>query len=165
MADELTRLAGRNGNVWREYCRGATMDALAERYNISMQRVSQVIAQVADSIPQQERAALIAQEVDYMREVRLGILELWDSPAPPVTQRSGDGWEYVRDPEGRLAYDYSGRLHAANLALKYSERMHKLLGLEAATKVDIGASEEAASRLAAAEALAHLHGGTEEEAS
>jgi hypothetical protein len=160
---EALRHAGRNGAIWREHCRGATQEALAIKYDLSNQRVAQIIAAVRGAIPQQERAELVAQEVDHMRDVRTEIMELWDGDPVPVTQRVGEGWEYVRAPDGgEIAMDHGGRLHAVRLALEYTKQMHRVLGLESATRVDVGISEEAAASRAAAEALAQLHGGTGE---
>lgn len=165
MAGEQERLMGRNGELWRAYCRGTTQEALAAQYGLSQSAVSDAIRKVADSIPMQERQELIAQEVDHFRKMREEILDLWDAEPAPVTQRAGDGWDFVTVPGKRDEYvqDHTGRLNAARLALEYSKRMHALLGLDAAQRMDLGVSEEAAARLAAAEALVHLHGGSGEE--
>lgn len=158
---EQVRLMGRNGALWREHCRGTTQEALAEKYGLSQTAVSNAIRAVADGIPQQERAEIIAQEVDFFRDMRLKLLEIFDMEAAPVT--AGKDGDLVRDPtSGDYVRDHTGRLNAARMALSYSERMHKLLGLEAAQKLDIGPGEEEASKLAAAQAVAHLHGGSDE---
>lgn len=154
---------GRNGALWREYCRGTTQEALAEKYGVSQATVSDALAKVADSIPQQERAAIVAQEVDFFRDMRLRLLEVFEEKAAPVT--AGKDGDLVKDPStGEYVRDHTGRLNAARMALAYSERMHKLLGLEAAQKLDIGAGEEEAAKLAAAAALSHLHGGSDDSA-
>lgn len=163
MAERL-RLMGRNGALWREHCRGATQEALAEKYGVSQATVSNAIRAVADGIPQQERAEIIAQEVDFFRDMRMQLLEVFDQAAAPVT--AGKDGDLVRDPAtGEYVRDHTGRLNAARMALQYSERMHKLLGLEAAMKLDVGNSEEEAARLAAAQAVAHLHGGDDAQGS
>lgn len=155
---ESPRLMGRNGAIWREYCRGATQEALAEKYALSQQHVGEIINKVADSIPQQERTRLINEEVDFFRAMRVEALAVWDMPAAPVT--AGKDGDIVRDPTTQeVVRDHSGRIAAARLALDMSARMHKLLGLEAATKLDVGVGEEEAAKRAASEALAHLHGG------
>lgn len=58
------RLDGRNGDIWRAYVGGATQEAIASEYGVSQQRVSQVLAEVRDSIPDTARtdAALLAHE-------------------------------------------------------------------------------------------------------
>ena len=151
-------LAGRNGSVWRDYVRGATQEALAEKYNVSQPRISQIISEVRDSIPQQEREALIKEEIDFLRRMRWELLEVWDMKAAPVT--AGQLGEIVKDPEtGEPVRDHSGRLAAAARIESYSARMHKLLGLEASQKIDLNVGEEEAAKRAAADALNHLHGG------
>lgn len=162
---ESTRLAGRNGEIWRAYCRGATMEDLAGRYGVTMQRVSQIIEQVADSIPQQERKALVDAEVDFFRQTRTEIMDLWlNTNGAPVT--AGKDGVIVRDPEtGEVVRDHTGRLNALNIAERYSARMHKLLGLDAPLAVHLTGEEAEAAKTAAAEALAHLHGGPDAQTS
>lgn len=156
---ESPRLMGRNGEIWKAYVRGATQEALAEKYNLSQQHVGDIIKTVADSIPERERRDLIKEEVDLFRELRDRVLaEVWDAKAAPVT--AGKDGDVVRDPDDNsIVRDHSGRLAAIDRAVKLSERMHKLLGLEAAMKLDVGPGEEEAAKRAAAEAMSHLHGG------
>lgn len=157
---ESERLMGRNGSIWREYVRGATQEALAAKYGVSQPTVAAAIAYVRDSIPQQERAELVAQEVDYLRQVRSEAMQLWDAVAAPVT--AGKDGEVVRDPEhgDAVVRDHSGRIAGARLALDISRHLARLTGLEASQKVEISTGEEPASQRAAAEAAAYLHGGT-----
>lgn len=156
---ESPRLMGRNGAIWREYVRGATQEALAEKYDLSQQHVGEIIKTVSDSIPERERRDLIKEEVDLFRELRDRVLaEVWDAKAAPVT--AGKDGDIVHDPEsGGIVRDHTGRLAGLDRAIKISERMHKLLGLEAAMKLDVGPGEEEAAKRAAAEAMSHLHGG------
>lgn len=155
---ERKRLEGRNGDIYKKYCRGHTQESLAEEYGISIARVSQIVTQVTETVPNTERVDLIKQEIDFFRDMRVRLLEVFEMTAAPVT--AGKDGDLVRDPAtGEYVRDHTGRLNAARMALSYSERMHKLLGLEAAMKVDIGPGEEEAARLAAARAVAHLHGG------
>ena len=156
---ESIRLYGRNGALWREYCRGATQEDLADKYGISQATVSESIAKVANSIPQRERAELIKEEIDFFRDMRIRLLEVFDLEAAPVT--AGKDGDIVRDPEtGEPVRDHTGRLNAARMALAYSERMHKLLGLEAAMKIETGPAEDEKTKEVASEALTHLHGGS-----
>lgn len=161
---ESPRLMGRNGAIWREYCRGALQEDLALKYKLSQAQISAAIATVADSVPQQERAALIAQEVDFFRELRIQVLELWyNTTGAPVTV--GRDGTVLWDPESNeIVRDHTGRLNAVRVAESISARMHKLLGLEASQKVEIHTGEEDATRTAAAEAHVFLHGGTPGEA-
>jgi DNA-binding CsgD family transcriptional regulator len=156
------RMEGRNGQIWREYVRGATQEALAEKYGIGQQRVSQILAAVREKIGTQERSELIAEEIDLFRDLRADILAtVYDAKGAPVT--AGKDGDIVRDPEtGEVVRDASTKLAALARVEALSARMHKLLGLEATQKIDVNVGEEEASRRAAAEALSRLHGGSSE---
>jgi DNA-binding transcriptional regulator LsrR (DeoR family) len=157
MAESL-RLMGRNGEIWRHYVRGMTQEAIGEKFNLDQSTVSTAIAAVRDSIPQQERDALIKEEIDFLRRMRTELLDVWDMKAAPVT--AGQLGEIVKDPETQeVVRDHSGRLAAAARIESISARMHKLLGLEASQKIDLNVGEEEAAKRAAADALNHLHGG------
>lgn len=58
------RLDGRAGQIWRAYVGGATQEAIAAEHGVSQQRISQVLAEVRESIGDVARmdAALLAQE-------------------------------------------------------------------------------------------------------
>jgi hypothetical protein len=150
----------RDLEIWRRYVRGERQIELARAYNLSQQAISAAIARVRDAMPTSTREDIIAREVDFLEATRAEILDLWvNTNGAPVT--AGKDGDVVRDPDsGEVVRDHTGRLNAARMALAYSERMAKLLGLDAAVRVDLGKSEEAAAIAAAAEAQAHLHGGT-----
>lgn len=61
---ETERLDGRDGKIWCAYVSGVSQEAIAAEHGISQQRVSQVLAEVRDSIGDVARmdAALLAQE-------------------------------------------------------------------------------------------------------
>ena len=61
---ETERLDGRDGKIWGSYVGGMSQDAIAAEHGISQQRVSQVLAEVRESLGDAERmdAALLAQE-------------------------------------------------------------------------------------------------------
>lgn len=61
---ETERLDGRDGKIWSAYVGGMSQDAIAAEHGISQQRVSQVLAEVRASIPDDDRtdAALLARE-------------------------------------------------------------------------------------------------------
>lgn len=154
MNPEEPRLAGRNGSIWRAYCRGTTQAALSEKHGISQQRVSQIIAEVRDAIPLEERDLILKQEIDLLRALREEVLELWDADAPDLVS-NGRLMEGIKDHGGRLA--------ALARAESITARLHKITGVEAAQKVDLSMQgEEEAARRAAADAMTHLHGGTDE---
>lgn len=147
-------LAGRNGQIWKLYCRGLNQEALAEKFDLSQSRISQIINEVRDSIPIEERDAVVKQEVDFLRELRAEVLELWDADAPDLVSNG-------RVIEGTK--DHGGRLAALARAESLTARLHRVLQIDAPVKVDLTlGGEEEATRRAAAEAAVHLHGGTNE---
>jgi hypothetical protein len=149
------RLAGRNGEIWRKFCRGRTQSALAEEYGISQARVSQIIAEVRDGIPTEERENVLKAEIDLLRQLRDEVLNLWD--ADPNKAYAANG----RELEGVV--DHGGRLAALARAESITARLHKITGIEASQKVDLTLQgEEEAARRAAADAIAELHGGTDD---
>lgn len=148
------RLAGRDGDIWRLYCRGMSQGKIARKFEISQQRVSQIIADVRDSIPIEERDALIKRETDLLYTLREEVLELWDADAPDLVS-NGRVIEGVKDHAGRLA--------AVARAESLTARLHRVLGLDAPQKVDLTLpGEVAAAQKAAADAMAHVHGGTDD---
>jgi hypothetical protein len=162
---EDLRLLGRNGLIWRDYCGGATYEKLAARYGISTSRVGQIIAQVRDSIPEEDRAEEIRRSLEMLRELRDGALEVYRmAPAPVFVGKDGtparDPSLTDKDPLGELVRDHTGRLRALETAVKVDQRIAQLLGLDAAQKMDVnvsGQEESAAARLAA-EASSRVRG-------
>lgn len=148
--EEDVRLAGRNGLIWRDYCGGRTQAALAAEHGISQNRVSQIVAQVRDSIPEEDREEEVRRSLEMLRELRAGALEVWRMVAAPVT--AGKDGDLVLDPvSGEYVRDHGGRLRALEAALKVDQRIAQLLGLDAATKLDMNV---AAGETRAAEKLA-----------
>lgn len=157
--EKVVRLQGRNGEIWKEYCRGSTQERIAQRYGITQQAVSHAIRSVRDSIPMEERIDVVKEEIDFFRQMRLEVMDLWDMGAAPMV--AGKDGEIIRDPEtGQIVRDHSGRLNAVRAALQVSERMHKLLGLDAVQKVELNVGEAERAKVAGAEALNFLHGET-----
>jgi hypothetical protein len=152
-SEDEPRLAGRDGEVWRLYCRGRSQAKIGRQFGISQQRVSQIVAEVRDAIPIEERDAIVKQETDLLLTLRDEVLELWDADAPDLVS-NGRVIEGVKDHGGRLA----AIAHAERL----TARLHRVLGIDAPQKVDLNlGGEEEATRRAAVEASIHLHGGTD----
>lgn len=157
--EEDIRLAGRNGVIWRDYCAGVTQEELARREGLSQSRVSQIIAQVRDSIPEEDRELEVQRSLEMLRELRAGALEVYRMRAAPVT--AGKDGDLVVDPEdGTYVRDHTGRLRALETALKVDARIAALLGLDAAQKLDmnVSAGEVRAAEKLAADAAARVHG-------
>lgn len=161
--EELGRLAGRNGTIWRDYCAGMTQEALAKREGLSQARISQIISQVRDSIPDEDRELEVQRSLEMLRELRAGALEVWRMVAAPVTV--GKDGDLLRDPEtDQWVRDHTGRLRALETAVKVDLRISQLLGLDAAVKMDhtvTGVEVAAADRLAQ-EAAARVAGADQE---
>lgn len=162
MADELDRLAGRNGQIWRDYCRGVTQQEIGRKYQLSQNRVSEIIKQVRDSIPEHVRADAVTEIREHLRELRAEASRIADmDPTPVHHPRTG---EILCDLDGRPVYDYAGKIRAMETALRFAESERKLLGLDAAVKVDMHTTDQAAADRAAREAASRLEQeGTEDE--
>lgn len=164
--EELDRLEHRNGVIWRDYCAGRTQESLAAEHSISQARVSQIIRQVRDSIPEETREEEVQRSLEMLRELRAGALEVWHMRAAPVT--AGKDGFVLLDPEDQaVVRDHTGRLRALETALKVDQMIANRLGLDAAQKLDmhVEAGERVAAEALALEARQRLHGGlpTDEE--
>lgn len=130
------RLEGRNGEVWRRHViYGWTQERVAEHFGIGQQRVSEIIAMVRASIPEDSKADLVRASMELIHEVKARALEIADMlPAPVVAGKDGTP---VIDPDtGQWVRDYGGKLRALETALKADDVLAKRLGLDAASKVE-----------------------------
>jgi hypothetical protein len=153
------RLEGRNGIIWRDFCAGATQEALAEEHGISQSRISQIITEVRASLPAADVDAARAEHVEFLNRMRRQAAEIAaKDPAPAYSNGRP-----ILDEDGRQVLDYGGQLKAMETAIRIGERASKLLGLDAPAKIEHGLSEQAsqAAATAAADALSRLHGGAE----
>lgn len=153
--------------IWRDYCGGRTQESLAAEHGISQNRVSQIVAQVRDSLPEEDREEEVRRSLDMLRELRAGALEIWRMAAAPVTVgKDGDllyDPELMEDGERVLVRDHAGRLRALETALKVDHRIATLLGLDAAQKLDMSvATGEARQAERLAEEAARRVAGTED---
>lgn len=125
------RLAERDAQIWADYVKGKTQRELAEEHGIGQQRISQIIDQVRTDIPQETKEAIVVREAELLTSIRRDVVEL-------IGEARTEGAH-------RVFLDGIDRL------VRLSERHARLLGLDAASKVDIGMTEEteATARLAA----------------
>lgn len=154
------RLDGRNGEIYRAYLMGKTQEAIAEQHGIDQTRVSQIIKATIASIPEEdlaERRKRVLDGLDMLSQVAAEVME------DGVAQAWSNGRPMTNE-DGTPILDYGARLAAVDRLLKIGERQAKLLGLDAAQRVDVAVSEQAkeAMSAAAAEAIARLAGPTEE---
>ena len=150
----------RDLEMWRHHVRGKRQADIARMYGITQQSVCDAIARHRATIPEETRDQITRREVDYLTSIRDEVLALWvDTLGAPVT--AGKDGKIVMDPKTQeVVRDHTGRLTAVRTALQITERLHKLTGLDAAIRVDITKTEADAANAAAAEAVAHLHGGS-----
>lgn len=150
MSDATDRLTGRNGLIWRDYCGGRTQAHLAAEHGISQQRVSEIIQAVRDGITAETREEEIQRSLEMLAELRAGALEVYRLAAAPVFV--GKDGDVAIDPDtGKVVRDHGGRLRALETAVKVDQRIATLLGLDAATKMDLAVST---GEVGAAEKLA-----------
>lgn len=157
------RLEGRNGRIWRDYCRGANMAKLAERYDLSVARISQICSEVRDSLGEEVRLETIQVEADLIRTLRDEILaDVYDARPIPVTV--GKDGDILKDPDtGEVVRDHTGRLAGLTAADRLTQRLHRLLGIDAPAKLDLNLTgEEEKAKAVGAEAVAYLHGGSDD---
>lgn len=151
---ETDDLTGRTGRIWRAYVAGATQEAIAAEHGIGQQRVSQILAEIRDTIPDTERKHLVQRETEFLEQLRSEALDLWHRPPIPAYSNG----KLILMEDGTAAEDHSGRLAALDRAVKLHERLAKLLGLDAPAKADVSlvGQERDATSEAAAAALAYL---------
>lgn len=152
------RLEGRNGEIWRDYCAGATQEALAEEHGLSQTRVSAIIREVRASIPETDLDAARQEHTEFLQRMRLEAAQIAALPPSPAYSNGRP----VLDENGRQVLDYAGKIRAMEAAVRVGERAAKLLGLDAPAKVEHGLTDQAqqAAASAAADALSRLHGDT-----
>ena len=161
--EELDRLAGRNGVIWRDYCGGMTQAALAKREGLTQGRVSQIIRQVRNSIPEVKREEEVQRSLEMLHALRVEALKVLALRAAPVT--AGKDGDVLLDPEdGEVVRDHTGRLRALETAMKVEQRIGQILGYDAAQKLDmhVEAGERVAAEKLALDAKRRLDGSTEE---
>lgn len=148
------RQTGRNGQVWVAFIAGETQESIAERFGISQQRVSQIIADCRASVPAVTREEYVQEAAELLRRLRRGAMELVD--ADPIPAYS-NGRPITLD-DGSIAQDHSGRLAGMQMVLRVEERAAKLLGLDAATRMEhtVSGAEQAAAQAVAADAADRL---------
>jgi len=125
---------------------GWTQEALAEKYDISQQRISAIISAVRAQIPETDRVQLIQREVEHLDNMRRAAAELAVMPLPPAFDQKGNP---LIDPRTRQpVLDIGGRASAIKLGLDVQKNLRQLLGLDQPLKVDATVSDAAATKAA-----------------
>ena len=155
------RFAERDADIWRDRTRYSMSTlALARKYGISQQRVSQILERIRQSIPTDVREQAIMETDTAYRELIVEAMTIADTIPPPVVV--GKDGEILRDPgTGDLFRDYSGRLRAIETVEKLLAGRRRMFGLDAAQKIEQTVTDVAAAERTAQEARKRLEG-TEE---
>lgn len=133
MADQRDRLGGRNGEVWRAYVNGRTQEWIAERLDLSQQRIAQILSEVRDSLPEDARQDWRISALETLGHLHAEMLEIANREAPPAYSQGG---KILMDEHGDVVRDVSSRLAAVDRVLKVQERASRLLGLDAPDRVE-----------------------------
>lgn len=131
-----SRLDGRNGEIWyRHAVRAQTQEQIAEELGISHQRVSQILAEVRESLPAEiDRQGLVRHSLEFLKAAQDKAMEIVElTPAPVFVGKDGS---IARDENGNVVRDYSGRLKALEVAIKANETIAKRFGLDAPQKIE-----------------------------
>jgi hypothetical protein len=147
------RLEGRDGQISYDfYVMGMSQTAIAEKYEITQGRVSQILSAMRADIDattrDDVRAGILARTEHYRRVMA----DLVEREGAPVT--AGKDGRVVTDPvTGEVVRDYGARVNAMRELRALDERMAKLFGTDepTRTKTDLTVTGEAeqASELAA----------------
>lgn len=106
---EDPRLHGRDGEIWRDYLYGHTQEQIATDRGLSQQRVSQIIREIRESIPQTSKTDAALLDLERLNLMLTGVL-----PAA----RDGD-------------------TKASGAAMRIIERRARMLGLDATEPLSI----------------------------
>jgi transcriptional regulator with XRE-family HTH domain len=133
-------LEGRAGRVYQLYAvQRWTQEAIAAELDISQQRVSQILADVRAALPPIDLAEYRRQAIELHLDVIKRGYEIANMNGAPVT--AGKDGDVVYDPEsGGVVRDFGGRKAALDLVIKAEAELRKLLGADAATKIETSGS-------------------------
>lgn len=112
-----------------------TQREIAERLNVSQPRISQLLTDARSKLAPPDLDAIRQESLTMHRETQRIALELAEKIGAPIT--AGKDGDLVIDPtSGEYVRDYSLRLAALETARKADVEIRKLMGADAATKVE-----------------------------
>jgi hypothetical protein len=133
------KLAERRAEEWDLYVQGWTQPQIAQRYGLDQSTVSDDLRLYREAFPPETREQRIAAHQAGLAWATRRLRELAELPAPPVT--AGKDGFVVRDPDtDAIVRDYGLQRQAALDLVRLQEREAKLLGLNAADKVEVSGS-------------------------
>jgi glucose/arabinose dehydrogenase len=114
-----------------------TMSKIAAdpRVNLSHQRVQQILERITANLPVPDIAAVRAESMRMLRHVQAEALNLAELQGAPVTAGK-DGFTLYDPESGAVVRDYAGRNVALKLAIEADKEIRKLMGADAASKVE-----------------------------
>lgn len=129
-------LTAQEERAWHLYAvRRWTQHAIADDLGVSQQRISQLLARVRERLPKPDLGEMRQQAVDLYADIVRRSYALAELEGAPVT--AGKDGDVVVDPEsGDVVRDYGARLAALRLAKDAEAELRKLMGLDAASKVE-----------------------------
>jgi transcriptional regulator with XRE-family HTH domain len=133
-------LEGRNGRVYQLYAvQRWTQEAIAAELGVTQQRVSAILKAVREALPPIDLGEYRQQAIELHLDVIKRAYEMAGMKGAPVT--AGKDGDVVYDPEGgAVVRDYALRGSALNLVIKAEAELRKLLGADAATKIETSGS-------------------------
>lgn len=103
----------RNDGIFKAWVAGRSVKSLAEEHGISMPSVHVILKRYRKTTPEQERAELVAREIEMLDELRqLGM---------GIARDSSD----------------DGRLAGGKFAIDAGKELRRMLGLDAAIKAQV----------------------------
>ncbi len=108
---------------------------IAEHHGISRERVTQILAAVRKQLPPPDLEEIRQQALAVMEDVQRRAYELATQEGAPVAV--GKDGTILHDPEtGAVVRDYGARIAALRLVLDTDEKRRRLMGADAAKKVE-----------------------------
>ena len=112
-----------------------TFSEIGKRYGITPQAVHQRFQRIAAGLPMPDIAAVRAESLTMLREIEREAIAVARMQGAPVTAGKDGGVVY--DPEtSQVVRDFAGRLQALKLAGWADAEARKLMGADAASKVE-----------------------------
>ena len=146
---------GRNSKIWELHLAGWSQEHIGARFNITQGRVSQILKQIRESIPEATREELITTEVerlDYALGKTVEVLERPHVVVTPSGRVAHEIVEYARDEDGNILLDKHGNfipkkvrkvmddgpiLQAVDRLVLIGKERRKIFGLDAATRTEV----------------------------
>lgn len=126
----------RDQEIYEKRVRGATLKTLAEEFDISLSRVSDICKEQRAGLPERSREDLIRASIERLEFLREKVIELAEMPGAPVTV--GQHGDILREPDtDEVVRDYSLRIKAIDQAHKLGQTFDKLFGLAAPTAANV----------------------------